>query len=309
MSSTPPLLTPASGKSVYFDAPLAHFASSEDKMLSTTNTPLTAMLAEQEATKPAPTTTETDSGASPEYTANGVAPVSDAKAPIVDTTVGEVKTAESAVTSPVSDTFSAAPESVAPSSSYKSGSILSPVSGAAAGSAFGNGAVTSGPNATPEVPDSVHLRARVAETAIPEKDAKRITKAELKEGKRLSKILKSEGKAEAAAMATLTKELAQLQKIQSAAIKREAKAHSKHASALSASHKAESKYLKMKAKFDKAHADATSKEEALEKERENAREVSARTAEKAQEVEKLRTTKATDDRERANKIAELTRTA
>lgn len=217
MSITPPLLTPSSGKSVYFDAPQAHYSTSvrgkteplwrmadfkaqndDDDMLSTNNTPLTAMLAEQKAREPAADVKATEplgqseTGASPQYQANGAAPVSDKKEPIPATenapatapattseptkALNDTKTSAFHESVPADQTSEKAVETTP--SSPKTGSVTTPTHGAAAGSGFGNGAVTSGPNATPEINDSVHVRARSAETAMTEKSAKKITKTE-----------------------------------------------------------------------------------------------------------------------------------
>jgi len=173
------------------------------------------------------------------------------------------------------------------------------------GSTFANGAAVTGPNSHPEVDESVHDRAAAAETALPAKTKSKLSKAERKDSKRLSKIIKSESKAEKQALAAATKELAELQSQQSQAIKREAKAHTVHTKALALHHKTESKYLLLKAEYEKNQLDMENMEKALENERANARDISDRIAEKAKEVEKLRVTRNTDEREREAKLVEL----
>lgn len=116
-----------------------------------------------------------------------------------------------------------------------------------------------------------------------------------KESKRLSKVIKSESKAEKQALATSVKELSELQAQQAQAIKREAKAHTAHTKALALHHKTESKYLQFKAEYEKNQLDMLNMEKALENERANARDITERTAEKAREVEKLRITRSTDE--------------
>lgn len=116
-----------------------------------------------------------------------------------------------------------------------------------------------------------------------------------KDGKRLSKIIKAESKAEKQALSTAMKELSELQAQQGQSIKREAKAHTAHAKALALHHKTESSYLKLKAEYEKNQLDMENMERALETERANAREISERTAEKASEVEKLRITRGADE--------------
>lgn len=111
----------------------------------------------------------------------------------------------------------------------------------------------------------------------------------------MSKIIKSESKAEKAALTASIKELAELQKQQSSAVKREAKAHTAHSKALALHHKTETKYLKLKAEYEANKLNSENMEASLESERANARDVTDRTAEMAREVEKLRVTQATDE--------------
>lgn len=132
-----------------------------------------------------------------------------------------------------------------------------------------------------------------------------LTGIAVKDGKRISKIIKAESKAEQQALNAAIKELAELQSQQSGATKREAKAHTAHTKALALHHKTETKYLALKAVYERNQLDAQNMEAALEVERANAREVTERTAEKATEVEKLRLQHAADEREREQKLLEL----
>jgi hypothetical protein len=175
------------------------------------------------------------------------------------------------------------------------------------GSTFANGAAVTGPNAamSPEEEAALHLRSATAESGLSEKTKGRLSKAELKDNKRLSKIIRAEAKAEAAALKAAIAELAQLQGQQGAATKREAAAAKAQAKALAAHMKSESKYRALKATYERDQGDLHGKEEALSVEQANAREVSERTGEKAREVERLRLQTAADERERAAKLEEM----
>ncbi|KAF7965389.1 hypothetical protein HWV62_44071 [Athelia sp. TMB] len=184
------------------------------------------------------------------------------------------------------------------------------------GSTFANGASVTDPNAAVSVEEEAaqHQRTATAESGLSDKVNSWLSKAgvspfcflcmihlvvrTLKENKRLSKIVRAEGKAEAAAPKTAITELSQLQAQQTLATKREAKAHALHM-------KTESRYMLLKAEYEKNAGDMRAKEEAREAERANAREVSERTAEQAKEVERLRLQTAADEREREVKLNEM----
>jgi hypothetical protein len=87
------------------------------------------------------------------------------------------------------------------------------------GSAFVNGPATTGPLSSPSVDSDIHLRAAAAEAALTPKQRSKIAKQEIKEGKRLSKVIKNEGKAEQIALDVAIKELSELQQAQKVAVK------------------------------------------------------------------------------------------
>ena len=68
---------------------------------------------------------------------------------------------------------------------------------------------------------------------------------------------------------------------------------------------AEHAFLAARTKYEAAQAHLHSEEEALERVRKNARDVTERLQQKSQEVDGLRTTYAVDERERATRLAEL----
>ncbi|KAI0264379.1 hypothetical protein BC834DRAFT_882798 [Gloeopeniophorella convolvens] len=172
------------------------------------------------------------------------------------------------------------------------------------GSTFANGAAT----ATSEPPDvhpMVHERMASAENELAAKDRAVIHKEEHGLGRKLSKVVRSEGKAEKAALQVAMKELAELQKMQKASIKEESTSHSKHSRALSDAHKAEMDLLAARNVNEREQTSLRSAEEALEASRRHARETTEMLREKMEEVERLRAYKQMDDRERVLKVKGL----
>ncbi|KAF7970099.1 hypothetical protein HWV62_24968 [Athelia sp. TMB] len=313
--SSPPTTTPSSGKSAYFDAPVAHFHSgpqndTDPKNMSAATTQAAgADVQRNPSVANAPITNGT--GKVSEKTA--LAEESEAGAP--DYTPGPDDKlsrsygtdAKTEATSPTTTNDSAPINGVA-ATDYAP--TISPSAGSGhkqEGSTFANGASVTGPNAavSAEEEAALHQRTATAESGLSEKVKSRLSKAEMKDNKRLSKIIRAEGKAEAAALKTAITELSQLQAQQTLATKREAKAHAVHAKALALHMKTESKYMLLKAEYERNAGDMRAKEEALEAERANAREVSERTAEQAKEVERLRLQTAADEREREAKLNEM----
>ncbi|KAG2740081.1 hypothetical protein P692DRAFT_20341946 [Suillus brevipes Sb2] len=183
---------------------------------------------------------------------------------------------------------------------------------AEATAAFQSGSVLTGPSAEPDVDAAVVLRGAIAERSLSKKQKEKIIKDEHRESKRYSKLLKTESKLEKAALTRALKSLAALQDLHKAACKLEAKAEAAHSKSLLASQKAESTFLEARARAEEEHArwegrkgEVRAQEERLEAERETVREMEDRTAECAREVEKLRILKATDEREREVKMAEM----
>ncbi|KAH0833044.1 hypothetical protein J3R83DRAFT_12035 [Lanmaoa asiatica] len=190
-------------------------------------------------------------------------------------------------------------------------------------SVFVNGAPLTGPNAEPDVDQSLFVRGAKAERSLSQKQKDRIAKEERKESKKFSKLLKAESTTEKVALDSALKSLSALQSIHKAAIKRETKAEASHARALSAAQKAESRFQEEKARTVelRAYAEARcaeeharwegkegvvrAQQERLDSARETVKETETRIAECAREVERLRIVKATDEREREAKIIKL----
>ncbi|KAI5983367.1 hypothetical protein EDD15DRAFT_2316147 [Pisolithus albus] len=191
------------------------------------------------------------------------------------------------------------------------------------GSAFIDGSALAGPNAEPDVDESIYERGASAERTLSKKEREKIYKEEMKESKKLSKLLKLESMTEKTALNAAISKLASLQDLHKDAVKREAKAESTHAKAVAAVQKSESKYheakaqaaearakaevrvLEERAKLEGKQAEVKAQEERIESEKQTVRELEQRLAECAREVERLRIIKATDERERMSKIMEL----
>ncbi|KAG2124007.1 hypothetical protein DEU56DRAFT_41559 [Suillus clintonianus] len=183
---------------------------------------------------------------------------------------------------------------------------------AEATAAFQSGSVLTGPNAEPDVDAAVALRGVIAERSLSKKQKEKIVKDEQRESKRFSKLLKTESKLEQAALERALKSLAALQDLHKSACKLEAKAEGAYSKSLLAAQKAESTFLEARARAEEERArwegkkgEVKAQEERLEAERENVREMEDRMAECAREIEKLRILKATDERERQAKMAEM----
>ncbi|KDN48794.1 hypothetical protein RSAG8_02781, partial [Rhizoctonia solani AG-8 WAC10335] len=172
-------------------------------------------------------------------------------------------------------------------------------------SAFGMGSGTSGPMPPKDENEALHQRAATAESGLSQPVVQKITAAELKDAKRVSKILKNEQKAEDKSMKKAIKELDKLASIQRQASKDESSALSAHNKAVKAEHNLNMKYLAAKAAWEKAAADLKSKTEMLESTKERARTQTELLQAKTKEVDQLRTQKATDDRERQAKLLAL----
>ncbi|KZT24403.1 hypothetical protein NEOLEDRAFT_1050951, partial [Neolentinus lepideus HHB14362 ss-1] len=170
---------------------------------------------------------------------------------------------------------------------------------------FSAGPGTVGPAVSTEPDLTMTTRQRTAESILTPKQKSKISKEELKEGKRLSKIIRTEQKAERQALDIAMKELAELTKLQKAAMKDESRAHTTHATTLKGFHKTELEYLAARAKYESALTDLKNAEEGLEQMRHHAAMVTDMVKEKMREVEDLRGMKKVDDRERMVKVTEL----
>ncbi|KAI0661743.1 hypothetical protein C8Q70DRAFT_910838 [Cubamyces menziesii] len=174
------------------------------------------------------------------------------------------------------------------------------------GGSFASGAGTVGPASSAMLDESFDERSRTAEMSMSEKQKMKLTKTQLKEGKKVVKIIKAEGKAEKKALDEAVKELADIQKLQKTAVKEEAKSYSTYAKALREFHKAELEFFAARAKYERAQADLKALEDVREASKQHAQETTEMLQEKNREVEWLRAQKATDDREREAKIRQLT---
>ncbi|KAI9511832.1 hypothetical protein F5148DRAFT_202508 [Russula earlei] len=123
--------------------------------------------------------------------------------------------------------------------------------------------------------------------------------------RKLSKIIKSEAKADKAALHVALKELAEIQKLQKASIKEDAASHSRHSRALSGAHKAEMKLLTARTWNERSQASLRAAGEVLEASRKHVRETNEMLREKMEEVERIRIHKQADDRERSIKMRSL----
>ncbi|KAF8554607.1 hypothetical protein OG21DRAFT_1412180, partial [Imleria badia] len=191
-------------------------------------------------------------------------------------------------------------------------------------SAFANGAPLTGPNAEPDVDESLFARGAKAERVLSQKQKDRIEKEERKESKKFSKLLKTDSTNEKVALDSALKNLSALQGLHKAAIKRETKVEASYARALSGAQKAESRFQEEKARTAEVRARAEAhcieerarwegkegelraQQERLESAKEAVIDTEARISECAREVERLRIVKATDEREREAKLIELT---
>ncbi|KAJ3490858.1 hypothetical protein NLI96_g1153 [Meripilus lineatus] len=161
---------------------------------------------------------------------------------------------------------------------------------------FAGGAGTVGPNAEPDLDDTLSERRVAANAELSKKQKLRLSKAEVKEGKQLAAVIKSEAKSEQRALEIAIKELADIQKMQKASIKEEARTHASHASALRAYHKEELEFFSARARRLRTrgkHPVYT------------AQDATEMLQEKNREVEWLRVQKATHDREREARLSKL----
>ncbi|KAI0749772.1 hypothetical protein C8Q80DRAFT_645990 [Daedaleopsis nitida] len=174
------------------------------------------------------------------------------------------------------------------------------------GGSFASGAGTVGPAATPDIDNAFHIRSRSADLSLTEKQKVKLSKAQIKEGKKVAKIIIAEGKAEQKALDDALRELSDLQKLQKAAIREESKVYTSYSKTLRDYHKVELEFFAARAKYERAQADLRAQEDARDASRTHARETTEMLQEKNREVEWLRAQKSADDREREAKVRQLT---
>jgi len=190
-------------------------------------------------------------------------------------------------------------------------------------SAFANGAPLTGPDAEPDVDETLFVRGEKAERSLTQKQKDRIAKQEKRESRKFGKLLKTDSSNEKVALDSALRNLSTLQGLHKEAIKRETRAEASHAKALSAAQKAESRFHEEKARMAEVRARAEARcieerarwegkqgelqaqQERLSSTRETVRETEIRITECAREVERLRVVKAMDEREREAKLTEL----
>ncbi|KAF8322562.1 hypothetical protein DL93DRAFT_2093168 [Clavulina sp. PMI_390] len=168
---------------------------------------------------------------------------------------------------------------------------------------FASGAVVANPTSDPSA--TLHSRTATADAELSEAARSKILKAEGKNAKQMEKIVKGEARAQASTLKAAVTELGRLQKIQKEAAANESKALNRHTRAVANEQKLSAAYAKAKAAFEAAQAELTSAAENLEMTREHARQQTEALKTKTLEVEQATLQKATDDREREIKLAEL----
>jgi hypothetical protein len=141
----------------------------------------------------------------------------------------------------------------------------------------------------------IHTRAELSERILDDATLRRLSTMEKKDAKRLSKVIKSEGKAEAAAVKGSIKELERLSKLQKEAAAAERKSQLRMSKHTSREHKARLRFLKEKERYEKIEGELRNAENDYEERRDHAAGLTAQVAEKTQELDDLRGQKAADD--------------
>ncbi|KAJ6513092.1 hypothetical protein C8R45DRAFT_1088173 [Mycena sanguinolenta] len=309
--------SPASEKSIYFDAPILHVHMSGTPITegvpaaparspidaqietSTVAAEAPAVLAQEEP-KPASDLAVTNLSNSPVLQTE--AEVAESRDVVNPKGTPEPKSSPASTISPTHHHERAATVDYA-STLGKPGVFTNVDGHTIVGSTFINGAGTTGPNATAEHNDSLHQRAASADAVLSEEQKAKIAKNGAKGSRQLAKIIKTEAKVEKQALNVALKELAELQKIQKTA--HEAKAQAVYTKALTTFQKHEAAFLAARSKYEASQALLTSNTDALEISRSNAKEATARMQEKSQEVDGLRTMFDVDEKERAVKLGDL----
>ncbi|TFK99463.1 hypothetical protein BDV98DRAFT_470652, partial [Pterulicium gracile] len=173
------------------------------------------------------------------------------------------------------------------------------------GSTFSYGAGTTGPSTSPQPHESLIARSNSAAAQLTPKQRSKISKADSKQTKRLSKIIKTESRVEKEALAVAIKELEELQGLQRAAVKREAKFHTIHSDTLLNFQKHEEVYLAARRRYEILQAQLRADADALESSRQGARDMTLSMQEKSREIEGLRMMLNVDESERLLKLNEL----
>jgi len=172
---------------------------------------------------------------------------------------------------------------------------------------WARGAGTSGPRKNGDVSRNASLseRASVAAGSLTEETKGKLSKAEKKDAKRLSKIIASEGKSETRQLKAALKELGSLQRAQRNASSAESYAAVMQGKCAKEEQRSGSGYLEAKTRHERALANLGTAEERLNLAREQAGRITDMVRKQAEEVDAMRERKATDDREREVKLANL----
>ncbi|KAH8117881.1 hypothetical protein DFH11DRAFT_1503376, partial [Phellopilus nigrolimitatus] len=196
-------------------------------------------------------------------------------------------------------------QSPAPSVPASGKSLTSSEKERRASGAFAGGAAITSPTSRPDDDPALHQRAATAESGLSDEAVAKINKAELKDAKRLSKVIKGEGAAQKKHLDAQLKELANLQKLQKKASAEESKTHAAQGKASKNVHKLRTKYLQAKADYERSDAELRAKDEQYAASCEYAQQMTEKLGEKTHELEELRRQKGVDDREREAKLVEL----
>ena len=151
----------------------------------------------------------------------------------------------------------------------------------------------------------IHTRAELSERILDEATLRRLSTMEKKDAARLAKLIKAEGKAEAASVKSSIKELERLSKLQKEAARTERKSQLRLGKWTKLEHKARLRFLKEKERYEKVESELRHAENDFEERRDHAAGLTSQVAEKTQELDDLRGQKAADDREREVKLLAL----
>lgn len=172
---------------------------------------------------------------------------------------------------------------------------------------WGRGAGTYGPASGADTTRKPSLaeRANTAASGLSDETKGKLSAKEKKDAERLSKIIISEGKAENKHYKGGVKELDHLQKRQKKASRAEQAAGKAAGKAIKEQQRAEAAYHDAKKRVEKALSNRKYTAEQLEMKKEHAAATTEQLNRQAHEVEVMRERKATDDREREAKLAQL----
>lgn len=134
---------------------------------------------------------------------------------------------------------------------------------------------------------------------------RRLSQMERKDAKKLAKMIKEEGRAEARAVAQSIADVGRLGRLQKNAIEEERKSQHRLAKWTSREHRARLRFLKEKEKYERVEAELRNAENDFEERRDHAAGLTAQVAERTQEIDDMRAQKAADDRERQVKLIAL----